>query len=145
MNIFEMFETDENLEKDGIWIEMGKTNDEPPKPVRFKIARSGGANDAFLKALDKAFLPYRRQLQTDTYDPKVIEEITRKVFAKTVLLDWENVKDKEGNFIAYSKDNALDLLKRLPKLYEVLRADSENFNLFKQAAREVDVGNSGAS
>ena len=62
MSLYKLFKTNENLETDGIWLEYGQTAD--GKPIRIKIARAGGHNVAFSKALEKATRPYKKAIQT---------------------------------------------------------------------------------
>ena len=66
MSLYKLFKTDEKLETDGVWLEYGQT--EEGKPIRIKIARAGGRNVAFAKALEKATRPYRKAIQTGTLD-----------------------------------------------------------------------------
>lgn len=152
MSLYQLFKTDKNLEKDGIWLEYGMTDDQ--RPIRIKIARAGGSNTAYSKALEKAARPHRKAIQTQTLDNKVADAMYKGVFAETVVLDWENVefpvKDDEGNVTGmearpYSKDNALQLFNDLPDLFLDLREQAANVSLFREEILETDLGNSGKS
>lgn len=143
MSLYSLFKTDEKLESDGIWLEYGET--ETGDPIRIKIARSGGHNVAFAKALNKATRPYKKALQTGSLDEKTADRLYRDVFAETVVLDWANVQGPDGSLLEFSKENVLKVLQDLPDLYADIREASSNVALFRESAREADLGNSGRS
>ena len=145
MSLYSTFKTNDQFEIDGIFIQYGYLNDDESKPVRFKIARAGGANTAFAKALEKATKPYRKQLQAGLLDDRTADRLYREVFADTVVLDWENVTDSDGNLLEFTKENVLKVFKDLPDLFLDLREQSNNVGLFREDVREGDLGNSGKS
>ncbi|MFA7063658.1 MAG: hypothetical protein WC132_05935 [Methanomethylophilus sp.] len=143
MSLYKLFKTNENLETDGIWLEYGQTAD--GKPVRIKIARAGGHNVAFAKALEKATRPYKKAIQTGTLDDKTATRLYREVFADTVVLDWINVEGPDGQPMDFNKENVLKLFEDLPDLFADLREQANNVALFRDEVRETDLGNSGKS
>jgi hypothetical protein len=142
-DLFRLFATDEKLEMDGVWIEYG-LND-AGLPIRFRIARAGGRNTEYAKALERATRPYRRAIQTGTIDPKIAENIYMRVFVDSVLLGWENVQDKDGTVIPFSRESAIDLFRRLPALYDDLREQAGSLAIFREEILEGDLKNSGKS
>lgn len=143
MSLYKLFKTNENLETDGIWLEYGQT--EKGEPVRIKIARAGGHNSAFSKALEKATRPYRKAIQTGMLDNKTADKLYKEVFADTVVLDWINVEGPDGKPMEFQRENVLKLFKDLPDLFADLREQANNVALFRDEVRESDLGNSGAS
>jgi len=143
MNIYSLFKTDGALEKEGIWIEYGTTDGD--KPIRIKIARAGGKNTDFSKALEKATKPYRKQIQTGMLEDKVADRLYKDVFADKVVLDWENVQGPDGKDMKFTKPNVLKVFEDLPDLFTDLREQSTNATLFREEVRETDLGNSGKS
>lgn len=143
MSLYKLFKTNENLETDGIWLEYGQTAD--GKPIRIKIARAGGHNVAFAKALEKATRPYKKAIQTGTLDDKTATRLYREVFADTVVLDWINVEGPDGQPMDFNKENVLKLFEDLPDLFADLREQANNVALFRDEVRETDLGNSGKS
>lgn len=129
MSLYKMFGTDKALEKDGVWVEY--LSDDAP-PIRFKISRSGGDNRKYQEAVTQATKPYLRQIQTGTFSDQQANKIMRKVFAKTVVLDWENVTDRDGQPITFSPTACETLFNDLPDLYLDLKAQSENVALFQE-------------
>lgn len=143
MSLYKLFKTAENLETDGIWLEYGQNS--KGQPIQIKIARAGGRNVAFAKALEKATRPYRKALQNGVMDNKVAERIYREVFTDTVLRGWANVEGPDGNPLQFSRENALKLFEDLPDLYNDLREQAINMGLFREEILEADLGNSGGS
>lgn len=143
MNLYNLFKTDENLETDGIWIEYGETVD--GQPIRIRIARAGGKNKAFTKALEKATRPHRKAIQTGSLDNATADKLYREVFVDTVVLGWENVTDAAGNPLEFNRENALKLFIDLPDLFQDLREQAANAALFREELLEEDLGNSGRS
>lgn len=66
MSLYTLFKTNKEFEQDGIWIQYGVTDQR--QPIRIKIARAGGANKNYLKALEIATRPYRKAIQTGALD-----------------------------------------------------------------------------
>lgn len=142
MNIYSLFKTDAALEKEGIWIEYGTDGE---KAMRIKIARAGGKNTEFNKALEKATKPYRKQIQSGVLDDGTADKLFKNVFADKVMLGWENISDPDGKPMKFTKDNVLKLFEDLPDLFQDLREQSTNSTLFREEVRETDLGNSGKS
>lgn len=143
MNLYKLFKTDEDLEKEGIWIEYG--SDDEGAPVRIKVARAGGQNTAFSKALEKATRPHRKALQTGLLDDKTADRLFKNVFADHVVLGWENVTNSAGENLPFNRENVLKLFEDLPDLFTDLREQAANVALFREEIREEDLGNSGRS
>lgn len=143
MSLYKLFKTDENLETDGIWLEYGQN--EKGEPIRIKIARAGGHNSAFSKALEKATRPYRKAIQTGMLDNKTADKLYKDVFADTVVLDWINVEGPDGKPMEFKRENVLKLFKDLPDLFADLREQANHVALFRDEVRESDLGNSGKS
>ena len=139
MSLYQQFKTDENYERNGIWLEYGSKTG---KPVRIKIARAGGTNIKFLKALELKARPYRRQLQNDTIDPEVAEELFRQVYVESVILGWENVDTEDGKPLEFNRFNCLKLLTDLPDLFADIREQATKASLFRSEVIETASKNS---
>lgn len=146
MSLYRQFKSDANLEKTGILIQYGfvqKPDGQPDleRPISFRIARAGGSNTPYHKRVEAKVKPYRRQIQTETIDPKVAENLMLEVFCETVLLGWENVQDENGQDIEFTKDNAMKLFTDLPDLYKDLQEQANKAALFRAEIREGEAGN----
>ena len=144
-NPFEMFETDEKLEQDGIIVDYGA--------FRIRIAHAGGSNKKFSKLLNARLKPYERQLAAGTMDDDVAAKILREVYADTIILDADVLDkkkkadaedtytqgiiiDRKGTVAPFSKENVVKLFTALPKLFTDLKKQAEDFALFRVIEQE---------
>lgn len=149
MSLYKNFKSDENLEKSGILLEYGTNS--AGKDITIRIARAGGANTQFQKRMEAVVKPYRRQIQTETIDTKMVEKLVRQVYAETVVLGWENVEfpvlDSEGKDtgaveeLPYTVANCLRLFNDLPDLFLDVQEQAQRAALFRAEIREADAGN----
>lgn len=139
MNLYKQFQTSADLEKRGIYLAYGENS--AGAPIRFLIARAGGANDAFMKAMEAKVKPLRRQIQNETLELAQIEKLTMEVYCRTVVLGWENVEDANGNPLTFSYENALKLFTDLPDLYKDIQEQAQRSALFRAGLLEADAGN----
>lgn len=145
-SIRKYFMMNHKAEQDGIWVQV---ND-----VRFKLARAGGSNKNFAKTLERLTRPHRRAIQLETLDPALGEEIMRRTYAETVVLDWDGpdesdvVSDptavREGTVydsLPFSVENCVALLKAQPDLFNLIRELADNSTNYRQSALEDNAGN----
>ena len=71
------------------------------------------------------------------------EELARRIlveaFAETIMKGWDNVTDRGGKLIAYSKEACVELFMDLPDLFEEIREQAAKAANFRRAVREADV------
>src|SRR5690606_30785342 len=87
MSLYNTFETDKSLERDGIVLDYGFNSKN--QPIQIRIARAGGANTKFAKVLEQKMKPYKRAIANDTMDNKVAEKLMVEAYADAVILGWE--------------------------------------------------------
>lgn len=152
MSIYKLFKTSKKLEKDGVVIDYGPNEDIPPaKPgephpsMSFRLARAGGANQNFAKALEQATKPYKKMIQTGNLSNDIANKLYRDAFIAHVLLGWENVTNEAKELVAFGKDAAERLFTDLPDLFNDLKEQSQNIALYREEVLEEDLGNSGGS
>ena len=139
MSLFKQFGTNKEAEQDGIWIEYGP-NDDGTIPA-FKIARAGKSNKKWVKAIEKGMKPHRRAAELGTLDNATAEKVLREVFVESVLVDWRNVQDSEGEPMQLTKENAVYLFNALPELYDDLSDKANKAALFRDEALENEAKN----
>lgn len=139
MSLYRQFQTNQSLEVNGIDLEYG-TNSKG-QPIRIKIARSGGANKRFARALEVATRPYKRQIVNDRLDAELATTITRKVYAETVVLGWTGVEDKAGVEIPFSVAACINLFNDLPDLFEDIATQAARLAAFREDLAEADAKN----
>ena len=138
-NLFKQFATNPSIEREGVLLEYGSTDD--GKPIRIRVARAGGANIKFTRLMEAKTKPYRRQIQAGTVDRVVLERLAREVYAEAVVIGWENVQNEDGEPMVYSVPTCIALFEKLPDLYEDIVEQSTRMALFRAEILEEDSKN----
>ena len=133
-NIYEAFQTDAEMEQEGIEYDMGELG-------VFKLARAGGANMKFAKLVEKKTRPYRQQIDRGTIDPDLGNRLLAEAFAESVILGWTGVKGRDNKQIKYSPAAAVKLMLDLPELFNELREAATSMANFRNEQIEEDTGN----
>ncbi len=133
-SIYDLYGTDKELEKNGVWIEY-------PGGEMFKVARIGTNESAYGRLLRQKTKQHRRKIDTDTMDFDVLSKIMMDVFVQTSLLDWKNVNGSDGKAIDFNRDNALELMRRLPDLFDDLHTQAQALSTFQKEAVDKDSKN----
>lgn len=139
MGLYSTFGTNKEMERKGIYLQYG-TNSKG-EPIKFLVARQGGSNTAFNRAMEAATKPHRRMIQTDNMDEKTSQGILVKVFSQAVILGWEGVEDENNNPLPFNRENCEKLLTDLPELLKDISVQTNNFSLFRDAVMEEDEKN----
>lgn len=135
MGIYNTFGTDKSLEQTGIIINYGDDG-------QFRIARSGGANSAYMNYMRARLKTVRHQMDTDTLPEAVAESIALDAFVRYVLIDWKDVTDADGKPLKHSLENAKKLMHDLPDLYADLLKQSNDFTVFRNNEVKTAAKNS---
>lgn len=108
-SIFDLFETDPNLEKTGITIDYGDFG-------YFRLARAGGANEKYEQVLQQKAAPLRRALENGILPPATLRKLQRETLVETLLLGWGSPTYGEGSLVGkggdplpFTAQNALEL------------------------------------
>ena len=142
-SLFRTFKTDPQMEKSGVWVDYGPNS--KGNPQRVLLARAGGANLDFSKALEVATRPYRKALQAGVLDKQIQEELYKKVFVETVVKGWVNFEDEDDQDLEFTSENVTSLLDKLPELYADWQEQANRIAIFREELMERDLGNSGRS
>jgi len=147
-NMYEQFETDPDLEVNGIWIDYGD--------FRVKIARAGGANKKYLSYAEKKTKPFRRAIQNGTMPEERSKPLLFDIYAKTIVLDWEVAKGheddgetiweqgihaKDGSVLEFNPGNVLATFRQLEAIFFDLQQVAEGIALFRKEEMEEDGKN----
>lgn len=122
--LHKQFKTNSTKEVEGVRIEFPEAQNDNGTIPTFIISRMGKANPVYSKALEAVTRPYRRQVELGTMKNEVAENLFKKVFVDTVLKGWENVQDESGEALEFTEENALNLIKELPDVYERLQVEA---------------------
>lgn len=130
----ELFETDKDQVKNGTWIDVGKNPEGEDMSFKVRPANTR-TNLEYRKALQRKLKPYRRQMNAGSISAEVEMRIEVECFCKHVLIDWK------GLGVSYSYDAAVDLLTRMPGLFDTLNDAASSELSFMGESREDDAGN----
>lgn len=141
--MYKQFGTDKELEKKGIVLDYGQ--------FRVTVARAGSANHKFVRTHEFLTKPYRRLIEQEMLPVDKEREITRQLYAKAVILNWEVKDDKEkwkqgieapdGSVLPYTEENVINTFAALPDLFADIQIQSNKMQLFRTADKEADAKN----
>jgi len=142
MSLYDRFETDTVAETEGVWFDLPSPNEDGTLPG-FKLASMGEGNKEYVKALEAVQRKYRSDIELDILSNEKAKPILLEVFATTILKDWRNIYDKNGESAgSYTPAKGIALMTALPRLYALLSAKASGMDLFRTASVEADAKNS---
>ena len=138
-----MFETDKNIEREGVIVEYAPG-------VEIKIARAGGANKKFAKIMQRLARPYRRAIQTDSIDEKILTGLFITAYAAAIILSWKGFtkdlithNDADADVLLdFNLENIEAVLHAQPDLFADIQKTADNIAIFRAEILEADSGNS---
>jgi hypothetical protein len=139
MSLSKQFKTDRSAETDGVVLDYGDG-------VWIRIARAGGANKKYLRALERLGRKYRRQIQLETLPEEVARKLFRETYAETVVLGWggitqEDIGSEGDEPVEFTKANCVALFENLPDLFLDVQSQAQNMALFRAELDEDDAKN----
>lgn len=130
----ERIKTDVDKETTGVWVDyvLG---------IRLKIGRAKNAK--FQELLRDLIEPNKKKIREDKLDFVDFSKLMVKAHARTILLGWENIEDKDGKPIQYSAKQAEKFLSdpELKDFYEFVVAISENADQYAKEVLEESAKN----
>lgn len=131
---YDLFKNNEELESGA-----GVTIEYPGFSIT--IHRAGGSNKRFAQILSAKMKPYRHQLDRGMLADEVSRRILFEAYAEGIVVGWKNVKDADGNEMAFTKENVVKLFSDLPDLFSDIRLQAENAALFREEQEKADEKN----
>lgn len=132
MSLYEMFETAEDIETQGFLLEV----QDGELVISFRIARAGGRNKKFATALQAAMKPHEMAAQRGGVDEKIAEAMLTKCISKHIVLDWDNVTDRNSETVEYSPEACYNLLTDLPDLRDLIWKEANAVSNFQAEVAE---------
>lgn len=142
MGMYDIFETDEDLETTGIWLDYGD--------FRLKVASAGQGNKKYVRYAEKALKPIRRAMQAGAVSNERSLAIMSDIFAKTIVLDWQvkvddawksGIEGRDGDILQFNYDNVIATFSALPNLFMDIQEQAQSIANFRKAELEDDSGN----
>jgi hypothetical protein len=131
MGLYDLFGTDNDLEKEGFALEYGDAT--------FVIARAGGSNEKFQRCIERKMRPYRAAINSGTMVEETSRKLLAEAYAETIVLAWDGVTDRDGNVMDFSKENIVKLFLDLPDLFTEIINESSRISNFVAMAAEADA------
>ena len=131
LQVASKYRVSQKLTDTGIWYVPELCRNDKVKP-HFKLARkSMRTNRKYQARMTRYALENKRSVNSTSESSITrVERAALQVFCGTVLLDWKDVFDDQGNVIPYSTEQAFALLIECPDLYDELdeaACERENF------------------
>ena len=127
---YDMFETDEELEREGVWLDFGT--------FRLKCASSGDANPAFAECYRKKLEPVAEALAAGLLDKGVEGKLLREAYAETIIKDADGAfVDRDGEPIPKTPEGYYQLLTDLPRLFTIVRRRTQSIESFRRQNDEA--------
>lgn len=143
MSLYSTFETDINLETNGVWLDY--------EEFRILIAAAGQGNKRYVSYAEKMLKPVRRAMDAGTLSNSRSMNIMADIYAKTIILAWETkvdekmksgIEGKDGKLLPFSTENIMLTLKALPRLFTDLQEQAGSLAIFRKEEMELDTKNS---
>lgn len=137
MSIWDLYETDLSMETEGFWHPVNKK-------IKVKLARAGGANIAFTKAMEEKTREHRKRggaFEGDKVDVELGMDIMKQAFAETIILDWKGFTNKAGKAVPFNPKVAYETMVALPDLFNELRDAAGEAANYRIEDIKDDVGN----
>lgn len=138
-SLYKNYKMDTEKQSSGIPVHF-EPNDDKSVPT-FIVCRMDESNKEYMKALDIATKPYRRQIDLKILPKEKDEEIFVEVFVNSILQGWTNVQGEDGSSIPFSKGNAIKLFTDLPEVLKELRKAASDVALFRSTALDDEAKN----
>lgn len=153
-NLYQMFEMDADLEREGITINYGS--------VKFLLARAGGRNAAFKRLFQAKAKKYRHQIDNETLSDAVADQLMAESYAEGVVLGWWTRKENEhgdailkkgeeqwddvielsdGKRVKFSVSACVQLFNELPDLFADIQRMAGKAANYRKELEEEDEGN----
>ena len=142
MGLRSQFKTDTGIEVTGVWIDYDGG-------CRIKIARAGGANKRYLKAMEALSRKYKRQLNLEILPVEVGNKLMREVFATTIVLEWKGVTEEDlgradhgdSAEVPCSVEAAMELFEFMPDIFSDLQECANSIAIWREEIKETESKN----
>ena len=153
-NLYEMFEMDADLEREGITVNYGS--------VKFLLARAGGRNAAFKRIFGAKAKRFRHQIDQETMSDEAADNLMAESYAQGVVLGWWSRKEnkdgdpilskgeeqwddviefKDGKRHKFTVKNCIRLFRELPDLFADIQRMASKASNYRKDVEEEDEGN----
>ena len=156
MGLYKQFESDPNLEREGVWFDYGD--------FRVKVRFAGGVNKAYTGLLETTMKPFRRLIDQGVFPEDRSKNLLMTVYSKAIVSDWHTAKkdeegvtivddngetvwlggieNRDGEIVNCTPDAVMDTFKALPNLFLEIVTVATSTGNYRLANIEADGKNS---
>ena len=135
----EMFTSSTKLSQEGIWIDVDLGGG-GPQPG-FLIGRMGSTNPKWSDMASQSYRQHSQKIEGGFMSATESRQRAISVFCHTVLFDWRNIDDKDGNPILYTPEQGIHMMTKMDRLYDYLLAESQKDANFREYVIKEKLGN----
>lgn len=115
-------DNDNTLLTAGVWTEY--------EGSRFQVTHM--SNIAFQRTVMRLQAPYKARIDKGTLDPATSRDLMCKAMSEALIVSWENVCDKDGKEVPFSKEACYKALKNNEGLRDFVSDFAMNLDNFRQ-------------
>lgn len=138
-NVYSRYGTEKSIEEKGVVIDY----DLPGGGIfSIKIKRAGARNAQWKKIYNEVMKPHAEDIEAGKLSEQENKVLLAEVWAKAVVVGWDNIKDFDGNDTPFSVENCYELFCLYPDLLNDVIADSHLRSNFQDEAMLSTAKNS---
>lgn len=133
-SITKHYSGNKKLEQEGKWERFYVRAEDDTELGSFllKIAYAGETNQRYARSLERVTRQYRTGGRIIDLPDELANEILLEVFVDSIISDWDDVMDEEGNPVPFTKEGITTLLKSAPHLFPEVRMRASNRSVFRE-------------
>lgn len=132
--MYAQFETDSKKDNSGVVMYFPANRD--GSIPQMTIARDGVTNMAFKAEMKIQHDKHADKIRFKQLTGEDYVQMHREAYAVGIIKGWENVQDRDGRPMEYTRENAVKLLTDLPELFYEIEIFAKNVDNFRRERLE---------
>ena len=120
-NVYSRYGSEPSIEEKGVVIDYEL---EGGGHFSIKIKRAGARNAEWKKTYNAIMKPQAEAIEAGKLSEAENKVLLAEVWAKSVVMGWDNIKDSDGNEVPFTVQNCFELFSLYPDLLNDVIADS---------------------
>lgn len=142
MGLYKSFELSSSLTETGAKCSFPEAINEDGSIPAITVARSHSSNQLFMKAVATVYTPeFNTRLAAGTLDDKEAADANLEVMLQGTVMGWENIQDRDGAPLPFTRENAKRVLTDLPEVVQRIRVFSAELSNYLKSAEDAAVKN----
>lgn len=142
MGLYKSFELSSHLTETGAKCSFPEAVNEDGTIPAIIVARSHSSNQLFMKAVAAVYTPeFNKRLANGDLSDSEAADANLEVMLQGTVMGWENIYDRDGAPLMFTRENAKRVLSDLPEVVSRLRVFSAELNNYLKSAEDAAVKN----